>query len=245
MRIPIIKGIIKRRILVNFRIIPDIIQKLLPKPFTPKLQDSYAVAGICLIKMEHIRPKRIPAFFGASSENAAHRIAVVWKDENGTPREGVFIPRRDTDSLINTLAGGRLFPGEHHRASFDVLENNEEISLKVSSLDQLIKIEVTGKISNQMPLGSVFSSLEEASRYFQGGSVGYSVTAEQNRLDGLVLHTEQWKVHPLEISAVYSSYFSDTTKFPPGTVEFDCALIMKNVLHEWHGADNMYIDDRK
>src|SRR5215470_15052763 len=115
MRLPTIEGVIRRRILVNYRVDPRVIRNDLPTRFRPKLHDGQAVAGICLIRLEHIRPKSLPELIGASSENAAHRIAVLW-DENGATREGVFIPRRDTNSEINHLLGGRLFPGEQHKA---------------------------------------------------------------------------------------------------------------------------------
>ena len=65
-----------------------------------------------------MRPRFLPGAFGVSSENAAHRVAVLWNDETGVEREGVFIPRRDTDSVINRLAGGRLFPGRHDAPRF-------------------------------------------------------------------------------------------------------------------------------
>lgn len=95
MKLPKVHGIIGRRLLVNFRVEPDVIQQQLPAPFRPKLHDGYVVAGICLIRLQDIRPKRFPRMLGLSSENAAHRIAVVWEDDQG-PHEGVYIPRRDT-----------------------------------------------------------------------------------------------------------------------------------------------------
>src|SRR6267142_5946791 len=107
MKLPIIQGIIRRRILVNFRVDPDVVQTQLPKRFTPKLHAGSAIAGICLIRLEEIRPKFLPALFGISSENAAHRIAVTWRDDKGIEKEGVYIPRRDTGSWLNHLSGGR------------------------------------------------------------------------------------------------------------------------------------------
>src|SRR5215475_10825611 len=109
MRMPDIQGLIRRRLLVNYRVDPEIIQRHLPAPFQPKLQRGHAVAGICLIRLENIRTKHVPEVLGVSSENAAHRIAVTWRDETGN-HEGVYIPRRDTSSVINQIAGGRLFP---------------------------------------------------------------------------------------------------------------------------------------
>src|SRR6266567_9057650 len=86
MRLPTIQGIIRRRILANFRIDPDVMQRHMPSRFRPKLHNGFAVAGICLIRLEHIRPKLMPEIVGLNSENAAHRVAVLW-DENGATRE--------------------------------------------------------------------------------------------------------------------------------------------------------------
>src|SRR5437016_3559443 len=173
MRIPKIRGLIRRRLLVNFRIDPEVIQRRLPSRFRPKLQAGYAVAGICLIRLEELRPKYLPAVLGISSENAAHRIAVTWESEDG-PREGVFIPRRDTGSLLNHLGGGRLFPGKHNWARFQVAEKDDRIALRMQSLDQQVRVEVEGAVAETFPQGSVFSSLSEASAFFERGSLGYS-----------------------------------------------------------------------
>ena len=240
MRLPVIQGTIKRRILANFRVDPETIQRELPDRFRPKLQDGSAVAGVCLIRLEHVRPLNLPALVGLSSENAAHRVAVTWL-EDGLTREGVFISRRDTNSQINHLFGGRIFPGEHHHAHFSVEESDSAISLKMKSDDAAVAVEVVGRISPGIPPASIFSSLAEASAFFEKGSVGYSVTSERERLDGLELRTQNWSVEPLEVSHVYSSYFGDKTKFPDGAIEFDHALIMRNLEHEWHTADDLYI----
>lgn len=240
MRLPIIQGLIRRRILANFRVDPEVMQSEMPSRFRPKLQNGFAVAGICLIRLEHIRPRSMPEIIGLNSENAAHRVAVIW-DEGGTAREGVFISRRDTSSQISHLLGGRIFPGEHHQASFSVAESESEVSLAMKSDDAKVKVEIAGRIAQELPRTSIFSSLPDASSFFEGGSVGYSVTSDPGRLDGLKLETSQWQVVPLEVERIYSSYFSDETKFPRGTIEFDHALIMRNIEHEWHSADDLYV----
>jgi len=240
MRLPTIQGIIRRRILANFRIDPQIMQGHLPSCFKPKLHEGFAVAGICLIRLEHIRPKLMPEVIGLSSENAAHRVAVRW-DGGGVAHEGVFISRRDTDSRLNHLLGGRIFPGEHHQASFSVAEADSEIKLVMKSTDMTAAVEIEGEIAEEMPSASIFSSLAEASSFFEGGSLGYSVTSESDRLDGLKLETKEWHVEPLRVRRVYSSYFSDEEKFPRDSIEFDHALIMRNVAHEWHSADDLYV----
>jgi uncharacterized protein YqjF (DUF2071 family) len=240
MRLPTIQGIIRRRILANFRIDPEVMQKQIPARFRPKLHEGFAIGGICLIRLEHIRPRLMPEVIGLNSENAAHRVAVLW-DEDGVTREGVFISRRDTSSQLNYRLGGRIFPGEHQQASFKVADSGSEIRFAMRSADEAVAVEIEGATAAALPASSIFASVAEASTFFEGGSVGYSVTSDPERLDGLKLETKEWRVQPLEISRVHSSYFLDEVKFPPGSIEFDHALIMRNLRHEWHSVDDLYV----
>jgi hypothetical protein len=244
MRIPVIKGTIKRRLLVNFRADPDVVQRFLPQPFRPKLHKDRSLVGICLIRLEQIRPSGIPGAFGLSSENAAHRIAVTWPDKAGVEREGVFIPRRDTGSFLNRIAGGRIFPGEHQAARFSVVDSGGRIQFVMQSLDGIVSVRVVGSDTDSFPASSCFSSLGEASAFFEGGSLGYSVTRDGERLDGLLLRTIDWRIRALAVSDVYSSFFGDRERFPDGSVEFDHALIMRDVPHEWHKATDLYAVSR-
>lgn len=240
MKLPVIQGVIRRRILANFRVDPEVMQRQLPSRFKPKLHRDFAVAGICLIRLEHVRPKFVPEIVGLNSENAAHRVAVLW-DEAGESREGVFISRRDTDSQLNHLLGGRIFPGEHHQSTFEVTDANAQINFSLTSADREVEVKLTCTEATELPSTSIFGSLNEASAFFETGSLGYSVTRDPGRLDGLNLKTNGWEVAPLNVTNVYSTYFSDTSRFPPGSIEFDHALIMRNVAHEWHSAEDLYV----
>jgi hypothetical protein len=239
MRIPTLKGTIRRRLLVNFRARPEVVQKLLPAPFQPKLHNGHAIVGICLIRLEQIRPVGIPGMLGISSENAAHRIAVQWNDNSGTLREGVFIPRRDTGSPLNRLAGGRLFPGEHHPARFDVSDIGGRIDFRMDSLDGKATVRLIAEDARSLLKSSCFETLDQASAFFEGGSLGFSATRDAGRLDGLILRTLEWPIRPLDVREIKVSYFTDLNRFPKGTIEFDHALIMRNVQHEWHKAEDL------
>jgi hypothetical protein len=239
MKIPILTGIIKRRMLINFRVEATVMQKFLPAPFRPKLHRGYSIAGICLIRLEHIRPAGLPAFLGFSSENAAHRIAVEWDDPSGEQKEGVFIPRRDTASRLNHLTGGRIFSGEHHLATFHVVDDGTNVDFTMESCDKAVSVQVRGFDSDVLPPASCFASLAESSHFFECGALGYSVTCNPHRLDGLCLKTLNWRVRALTIEQVESSFFSDTSHFPACSVEFDHALIMRDIPHEWHHAADM------
>ena len=240
MNIPTIEGIIRRRILLNYRISPDVVQAVLPKNFRPKLAGGHAIGGICLIRLETIRPKGFPRQLGISSENAAHRIAVEWKDETGNQREGVFVPRRDTDSRLNALAGGRIFPGVHHRSRFTVGDRDGRISLRVIAGDMehpLVDLQV--EETDEFPATSIFEGLQASSRFFEAGCIGYSSRPGSCILDGLLLEVKDWRVSALKVNEVRSAYFDDRALFPPGSIELDHALLMRDIPHEWHSEPAM------
>ena len=240
MNIPAIKGIIRRRILLNYRIAPEIVTQVLPSNFRPKVVKGHAIAGICLIRLEEVRPKGFPAFAGISSENSAHRIAVEWDDESGLLQEGVFVPRRDTDSLLNSLAGGRIFPGVHHHSKFHIHDSEGQISIRVEAEDaDSCLLEIEANESEDFPMSSVFGSLADSSSFFEAGCIGYSSRPDSCIMDGLLLQVPEWHVSPLSVERVRSSYFDDTSVFPLGSIEFDHALLMRDILHEWHSEPAM------
>jgi len=244
MRFPVIHGVIRRRILVNFRVDLEVMKRFLPEPFRPKLLGDAAVAGICLIRLEQIRPRPWPSILGFSSENAAHRVAVHWTTPAGDEQEGVYVSRRDSSSFVNHLLGGRLFPGEHHRATFDVRDESGVIDLSMRSFDGEVALELRARPSSKLAQTSKFGSIEEASSFFEKGALGYSETNKHDHLDGLYLVTKNWHVEPLEVLRVYSSFYSNPRLFPSGTVEFDCALLMRDINHEWQSAPDFPLSKR-
>ena len=240
MKIPAITGIIRRRILLNYRVAPEVVRKLLPENFRPKLVDGYAIAGICLIRLEEIRPKGISRIVGISSENSAHRIAVQWNDAGCGVREGVFVPRRDTDSRLNALAGGRIFPGVHHLSRFTVSDHDGRISIRVDADESDVPlVDLDLSETKDFPEDSIFSTLLESSEFFESGCVGYSSRPDSCILDGLMLEVTDWRVSPLMVNYVRSAYFDDRSLFPHGSIQFDHALLMRDIPHEWHSEPTM------
>src|SRR6267378_7962617 len=143
------------------------------------------MAGVCLIRLEHQRPSGLPSVIGLSSENVAHRIAVTRR-VGGAERESVYIPRRDSASRLQHWLGGRAFPGELGSATFAVQDDGDSILISMRAADGL-QVEFRGRGADSMPSGSVFASLEDASRFFRAGSLGYSATRRNTRLDAVDL----------------------------------------------------------
>lgn len=232
MRAPGLSGVLERRLLVNYRLDPDAAQRLLPDGMEPDLANGYAVGGICLVRLGGIRPPGLPAAIGLRSENAAHRIAVRIDGPDG-PQRGVFIPRRDTESALNAFAGGRLFPGEHPLARFQVRERGGEIAVSYVTRDRTTNVKVLVNATDQLTGSALFDNLDSASAFFRGAPVGYSARSSGPILDALELRAHDWQVEPVEIIMASSTFFEDRGRFPAGSASLDCALLMRDTAVTW------------
>ena len=228
-RVPAMVGTIDRRLLINYRVDAEVLRRILPAPFRPQLVGGVGVAGICMIRLADLRPAGIPRAIGLTSENAAHR-------------RGVLIPRRDSASRLTVLVGGRLFPGEHHRARFQVHETDRRYDVAFTSLDATAHVAVVAELAADLTPGSIFETLAEASTFFEDAPLGYSATGRAGRFEGLELHCSGWRVHPLRVEHAESSFFEDRSLFPPGAIEFDSALVMSDIPATWRARDELNAD---
>ena len=192
-----------------------------------------------MIRFSGLRPQLIPRWLGFGSENAAHRIAVEW-EQDGEQREGVFIPRRDTDSFFNKIVGGRVFPGIFQKSTFTTREESSSVSVRIVRGDGGDEITFAGRVAESLPTTSIFPSLAEAVGFFSLGATGYSATHDENHYHGMELRCLDWTVVPLAVEQARSCFFDDLGRFPAGTAQLDCALLMRGIAHEWHSRPDLY-----
>jgi uncharacterized protein YqjF (DUF2071 family) len=238
MKVPTMRGVVERRLLINYRLDRDVAAAMIPAPFEPQLVNGWAVAGLCLIRLGQLRPRGVPAALGLTSENAAHRFAVQWRDETGL-RTGVYIPTRHSEAIVNVVVGDRLFPGVHQKADFAVAESDDAISVAFTARYSRCHVDAAVAMSDELTESQLFGSTAEASNFFRTGAAGYSPTRRSARLDGLELRTNAWRIEAASICHVRSSLFDDRAAFPAGTIHLDSALVMRNVPVEWHGVGSL------
>ncbi len=223
--------IIERRLLVSYRIDPERVGALLPRPFRPQLVNGHAIGGACFIRMSALRPARLPRAAGMTTENVAHRFAVEWDDEQGS-HTGVYVPRRDTSSRITAALGARVFPGAYHLARFRVSESPDLIRIGVRSRDRGVSISVAAVPVAALNSG-LFATLEEATEFFRRGALGYSPSGAGGCLDGVHLHSSSWAARPMAVLAMSSSLFDSPAIFPDSSCTLDSALLMTNITARW------------
>lgn len=229
--IPPMAARIAQRVLVNYRVDREVAQSLLPRGLRPQLIAGYAVAGVCLIHLTAFRPAWFAPAIGHRSRNAAHRIAVEWDTADG-PATGVYIPRRHSSSRLARLAGGRVFPGTHLPAAVTFRATESDLTVDVGADD--LRVHVAARRGSGIPFHSrLFETLEESSMFFRKDAVGWS-PSRSGRLEGLRLSTEAWRVEPLVVTDLQSTFFE---ALPAGSAEFDHALFMHDVPTRWSGVN--------
>lgn len=231
--LPLIQGVIARRMLLNFRADAEVVQRLLPAPLQVDHQHGHAIVGVCLIRLENLRPQGVPGPLGLSSENMAHRVAIRYPSSTGI-RPGVFIWRRETDQRLVELLGGRLFPGVHQHARFQVSESGDRLAMDVTTEDGKADVQFSARICGEWRPTSSFASLDEVSGFFRKGDCGFSCSLRGDELEGLQLRMLKWEIVPMEVESQDCAFFLDSRRFPPGSLDFDCGLLMRGLPHEWH-----------
>ena len=237
MKMPTLDANISRRLLINYRLDPEVAQSLLPPGLRPRLVGDAAVGGICLLRLSAVRPQWIGANVGWGAENSAHRIAVEWDDESGT-QNGVFIPVRHSSSRLPVVLGGTLLPGRHEHAKFTVSESPSRIAIDARARDMWVHADVSDSTEWT---GTLFGSLGEASKFLREGSTGWSPAKDGKTLEGLELSTRQWDVGSTEIHDVGSSYFDS---LHPGAAELDHVLVMRDIPATWTSSEFPRAGDR-
>jgi hypothetical protein len=186
---------------------------------------------VCFLRLGHIRPTGMPRVLGLRTENVAHRLAVEWDADEGT-RVGVFVPRRDTDSRIASLAGGKVFPGRYDLARFSVKESEGRVHIEVQSNDSQIHVAVDAAPADSLQ-GELFGSIDEATDFFRRGAAGFSQSAAGDCFDGVRLESPTWAASPMAIGHMESSLFDKVALFPHGARALDSPLVMRDLRVRW------------
>lgn len=220
--VPSVKAHLRRRLLVSYRLDPEIARTLVPSPLRPQLIGGQALGGFCVLGLDGIRPRWLSTRVGLRSENAAHRIAVEW-DEHGSVRTGVFILERHSSAWHPVLFGGRLFPGVHRRARFTTDEQGDRYAMGMDARGEHldVDVEVGGSWAS-----SFFGSVAEASAFYRSGRIGWSLGHDGRMLEAVALAAEEWTVEAAQMRSVHSSFFD---ALPSGSAVFDHVVVMRDL----------------
>lgn len=221
-----VRAQLRRRLLLTYRVDAGVAAALVPAPFRPQLVDGSAVAGICLIGFQAMRPGWFAPRVGLRSENVAHRIAVEWDERDGI-HTGVYIFGRHSSTLFPVVGGGRLFPGVHRRARFAVEESGGRFRVAMHAPDAQVDVDV--EVSSEWRSG-LFPTVAAASEFYRRGPVGWSPRLVGHGVEALELTSTEWAVEGATVHAAASSFFDE---LPAGSAVLDSALVMTDLPLIW------------
>jgi hypothetical protein len=151
----------------------------------------------------------------------------------------VFIWRRDTDRSLVALLGGRLFPGVHGHATFDVSEAPDRLRYSIRTDDDRAHVGLAVAVVDAWQSTELFPTFDDVVRFFERGDRGFSCSLRGDRLEGMRLRSLTWRMVPLAVQDVESAFYDATDRFPTGTIGLDGAVLMRDVPHEWHGLNDV------
>jgi hypothetical protein len=190
--------------------------------------------GICFLRLAEVHPRGTPDRFGLRSESAAHRIAVERDTSDGI-EPSVYVVRRVPSSRLATLAGGRLFPGVHSHAQFDVTETPDDLEISFSTSDRQHDAAVTAQLTESLQ-SDLFPDIPSVASFFRCASIGWSPRRSPGPLDGVELVSEHWPMTPARVRSARSSYFDNTDLFPIGSIALDSAVVMRDIPVSWRAV---------
>ncbi|WP_081860151.1 MULTISPECIES: DUF2071 domain-containing protein [unclassified Microbacterium] len=221
-----LRGRMRRRLLLTYRVDPSAAGEMIPAPFRPQLIDGSAVGGVCLIALTELRPGWLRPRWGISTENAAHRFAVEW-DESGTTRTGVYVIERHSSDIVPVIGGGRFFPGVQRRARFDIDETDSRIQVRMQASDASVSADI--EVSEEWE-SSLFPTVGDASRFYRAGATGWSPRRDGRGAEAVELSAARWAVEAGRVNEVRSSFFDG---LPQGAAQIDSVLVMRDLPVSW------------
>jgi hypothetical protein len=200
---PPVRGVIRRRLLVNAVVDPDEAATRLPAGLRPHVTDAGTVVGCCLLELEQVRPAWLPAGVGTAMRAAAHRLSVEWDDADGHTIVGVFVPLRHSDSRLAVALGGRHVPGLHRRADSTILTGDGALRWRVAPHDGSdLAIRVTATTAgDDVPVDPD----EVVGRTCLTTDVGLSVD-RRGRIEGARMTPDHRRATPVTIEALDSAF---------------------------------------
>jgi hypothetical protein len=216
---------IECRYLVVYRADPAVVAALLPEPMLPAVHGAHGLVSVCFTRMSESRRGWLPLSLGV--DHLSWRFAVELPvPRTQETRRAVWVPRRHTSSWFGAHCAGRLARGRWAQAQFKLLERPADLELEVTSgddLELLLRAERGGDLA-----GSVFASPGDLRAVLGASGPAHPPFALAPGFDTLDLDAERWHLELLRVRELCVPRFEDAERFPPGSLDLDCAVRLGN-----------------
>jgi len=164
----------------------------------------------------------LPSPLPSPSPSSAPAAAPAPVSSGDTSIAAVWVPRYESDSLVDAWLVVPRPPASRARSRFDVVEEAGGFELLVRSLTDDSVFRVATEAHGSFPAGSSFASASEAVRFFDPDGVAGA----------------RWLAVPQHVHRWSSTWLRD--RVPEDAMAVDHAVLLHDVSDRWHAAPDLH-----
>jgi hypothetical protein len=188
---------------------------LVPPALELVTRGGCAFWNIAVCHLRGMRPRGFPPFVGVSYWHVAYRFYVRFHAASGPPIEGIYFSRSDCDSALMSMAGNALTDFHFHTAGVEVVEQGAMVGITVRSPDAPGRASLDRSKLAELPVHSVFSSLEEAAAFLKYKPFGISLDpAGKANIVAIKRDEAAWRSRLVHVAAAEWRFFEGKTVRP-------------------------------
>ena len=231
-------GILEETVLLNFRTDAEVLRKLLPAPFEPRLVDGYGLVGILLFRMRDLACETQRGLPSPPSEHVLYRVAVSW--EQGMRRfHGMYVLRHEVNTRLPLPQRRRgLFPMAGSPIRWHRLPWKESFEWTLRSRRGL-RLQVGASLGRRWPAGSVFESMDEASHFFSQERAAVAPRFQKAIFANTHFLPLSWSAKPLYVHQLETDFSQMENLFPRDRMFFDSGMIWQQMPCRWQAGQEI------
>lgn len=191
MAIPrIINARLVERLIFNFRMSPDALDRVLPaKWLKPQVCNGWCIVSFCVLDLKNVTLWPIPGAFGRRTTSCAFRCGAIDASRSAsTPT--VYITDRQTDLPLIARLAPWLLLDTILMVRPKIVHANDVTRVAVDYLDGQSMFAATARVTAEWR-SKVFGSVEEFGYFIKGGVSSYTPSVYGDCLTRVDLHKDE------------------------------------------------------
>lgn len=225
-------GMLEDTVLLNYRTDAEVLRRLLPEPFEPRLVDGYGLMGVLMYRLRDLECERSMGLPSPPSEHVLYRIAVSWQ-QGGRRYHGMYVLRHEVNTRLPIQHRRRgIFPViarpvRWHRRPW---RGSFEWSLRTRNR---VRLRLGARLSKHFPRESVFEDLDHAADFFGRERAAVAPRYQRQVFSCTHFLPLEWTVKPLHIHRLKTDFSQLENTFPKDRIFFDSGLYWAQLPCRW------------
>jgi uncharacterized protein YqjF (DUF2071 family) len=219
--------------LVNFRMAPETLARVLPPPLEPDVYRGQAFLSVVIAEMEQMRPAFMPPALGITYQQVVYRAVVRCGDQRG-----VHFLRSDADNPLMVVMGNLLSFFRFHearvvRASGAGLHHFDLVAASGDHADIHATFDV-GRGSRAVPASSVFPDIDKAQRFLVELYTAFRPSSDGATMSSVDIERGRWHIRMVDAPRARFDLMDGSHPFPAGSTTLDSVIYVEDIEYLWH-----------